>query len=90
MSSIIENWAKVNGRIKSIDDHPTLKGYKQIQLALEKTGEVKDFPNLAKQDEGKTIRINLKAEQMESNKIKIKDPLNAIVRKAYGDVYFLK
>ena len=90
MAPIVENWAKVSGTVKSLTDHPTMEGYKQITLALKESKEVGEFPNLAKADEGTDILINVRAEDMDKADAAEGEHFTGTVRKAFGQVYFLK
>jgi hypothetical protein len=90
MAPIIENWATVSGNVKSIADHPKMEGYKQITLDLKKSEDVEDYPNLAKADEGTDIVINVRAEELEQSGAREGGAFRGIVRKAFGQVYFLK
>ncbi len=90
MAQIIENWAGVSGKVSVIRDHPTMAGYKQISLRLEKSCALEGFPNLAQADEGSDIWINVRAEALEDSGAREGEPFAAEVRKAFGQVYFLR
>jgi len=90
MVSIIENWASIEGVIISLYENPDLQGFYIIELDLQRSEDEGGFPNLAKADEGKIIRINIRQEQLETMNIKPGDPLRATVRKAFGQVYFIR
>lgn len=90
MVSIIENWASIQGEIKSVSSHPGSKGYLEVDLALKEALDIDGFPNLAKADEGNTIHINVKPEQLRLLNIKAGKPLCSKARKAFGQVYFLE
>jgi hypothetical protein len=90
MAPIVENWAKVSGTVKSITDNPKMEGYKQITLSLKSSKEVGDFPNLAKADEGTDIVINVRAEEMDKADAVEGEHFAGTVRKAFGQIYFLK
>lgn len=90
MVSIIENWASVEGVVRSISESPVLKDYLLLELELKKTNDVESYPNLAKADEGNIIRINVRPDQIEDQKIKPGDTFSCNVRKAFGQVYFVQ
>jgi hypothetical protein len=90
MVSIIENWASIEGVIVSLYENPDLQGFYIIELDLQRSEDEGGFPNLAKADEGKVIRINIRREQLETMDIKPGNPLRATVRKAYGQIYFIR
>jgi hypothetical protein len=90
MAPIVENWAIVSGKVKSIRDHPDMEGFKQIIFTLRDSKEVEGFPNLAKADEGEDIVINVRTEELEKVNAEVGEEFNCTVRKAFGQVYFLK
>jgi len=90
MAPIIENWATVSGTVKSIGDHPEMEGFKQITLSLKESKEVEGFPNLAEADEGEDIVINVRASELDKANAEEGKHFQATVRKAFGQVYFLK
>lgn len=90
MVTIIENYAKVQGVVKSIKENTKMTGYHQIEFKLEETEDVRSFPNLAKVDEGKIIKINLTDEQLRDHKPKRNQKFSTTVRKFKGLVYFMK
>ena len=90
MAPIVENWAEISGTVKSITDHPKMEGYKQITLSLKSSKDVNDFPNLANADEGTDIVINVRAEEIDKVGIVEGEKFKGTVRKAFGQVYFLK
>lgn len=85
----MENWAVVTGMIIAVSDHPSLTDYMQFSLELKSTEDVEGFPNMARADEGTTIVINVRREQ-KSDSIKLGAAFTGTVRKAFGQVYFLK
>ena len=90
MAPIVENWAEVSGTVTSINDNPKMEGYKQITLSLKSSKDVGEYPNLAKADEGTDILINVRTEAMnEAGAVEGKH-FTGTVRKAFGQVYFLK
>jgi hypothetical protein len=90
MVNIIENWASIQGTVKSVIEAASPKGYLQVELDLEKSTDVENLPNLARADEGGTIRINVKPGQISAYDIKPGSRLEGKVRKAFGQVYFLE
>lgn len=90
MSIIIENYAKVRGVVKSVRVNPKLSGYHQIQLDLIDTKDIESFPNLAKADEGKVIKVNIPSTDIEKKPLKKDQKLALVVRKERGQVYFIR
>jgi hypothetical protein len=90
MVQIVENQAEVEGVVQSIKAHAALPGYQQVEIALEKSREIKDFPNLAKNDEGKTVMINMKTAQLHDGGFAVGQAFRAVIRKATATEYFLK
>ena len=90
MAPIIENWAIVSGTVKAISDHPEMEGFQQITLHLKQSKAVDDFPNLAEADEGNDIVINVRAADLEELNVEEGKSFKGTVRKAFGQVYFLK
>ncbi len=90
MVTIIENYAKVQGIVKSIKENTKIAGFHQIEFELQESKDVRSFPNLAKADEGKTIKINLTNEQLKDHKPKRNHKFSTTVRKAKGLVYYMK
>lgn len=68
MVNIIENYAYAEGVVRSITQNDKLPGYHQIELELRTSKNIGSFPNLAKADEGKTILVNIKNEDLEKKK----------------------
>jgi hypothetical protein len=87
MSIIIENYAKVRGVVKSVKVNPKLSGYHQIHLDLI---DIESFPNLAKADEGKVIKVNIPSTDIEKKPLKKDQKLALVVRKERGQVYFIR
>ncbi|TMI88093.1 MAG: hypothetical protein E6H08_18395 [Bacteroidetes bacterium] len=90
MVQIIENWAEIQGVVEDIHQHPKLNGYYQLIVKLEKSEAVKDFPNLAKTDEGKKVTINIKSDSIDEMKLKKEKSFHGLVRKATPTEYFYK
>jgi len=90
MVNIIENYAYAEGIVRSIKQHDKLPGYHQIELELQGSKSIGSFPNLAKADEGKTILVNIKNEDLERKKIQVDQPFSSEIRKASPHVYFMK
>ena len=90
MVTIIENWAEIEGTVKSILGNPALSEYTIVNLELAASAEVESFPNLARADEGSTIRINVRTADLEHHGILPGQKLRCVVRKAAGQMYFIK
>ncbi|MBK6391661.1 MAG: hypothetical protein KA109_00055 [Saprospiraceae bacterium] len=88
MPTIIENWAQITGTVLESTAHPKLKDYTQLKVMLEKSKDIKGFPNLARLDEQNKILINVRnpsaPQFQEGHKLK------AVVRKVFGQEYFMK
>ena len=90
MVTIIENYARVQGVVKSVKANDKVAGYHQIEFQLQESEDVQSYPNLAKADEGKVIKINLTNEQLKDHKPKRNQVFSTTVRKAKGLVYFMR
>ena len=90
MVNIIENWTSIRGLVKSVSDSAEPQGYYLVTLELQKSEEIEGFPNLAKADEGSSINIQVKPEQIGKYAIKPGNSLHCKARKAVGQVYFLE
>jgi hypothetical protein len=93
MVSIIENYAKVEGEIVEITDHPRRAGYLLMKLALKRSKPLEGFPNLAAADEGSTISIVIKKDAKEAaitRQRDLKRAFSATVKKVAGQEYFIK
>jgi len=90
MVNIIENYAYAEGIVRSIKQHDKLPGYHQIELELKTSKNIGTYPNLAKADEGKTILVNIKNENLGKQKIQIDQPFSCDIRKSSPHVYFMK
>jgi hypothetical protein len=88
MVNIIENKAKINGKVNAINDNGP-SGYSQIEVELQNSDEVGGYPNLAKADEGSVITINVKPQQISDANIVVGNNLSATVRKVFGQKYFM-
>ncbi|MEJ7913840.1 MAG: hypothetical protein WKF70_11845 [Chitinophagaceae bacterium] len=89
MVSIVPNRSSIEGVVCSIQPNLDLKGYIVLELALSCSVNVEDYFNLAKADEGSIIRINVKADHLDSQ-LKPGDTFSGDIRKAPGHVYFLQ
>ena len=90
MVNIIENYAHAEGIVRSIKQHDKLPGYHQIELELRTSKNIGSFPNLAKADEGKTVLVNIKDEDLKQHNIEIGQPFSREIRKFSPNVYFMK
>lgn len=89
MVNIIENKAKIKGKINAIDDTNNPKGYCQLVVKLQKSEDVEGYPNLAKADEGTIILVNIHSTEVSSHQIKIGTSFKATVKKVFGQKYFI-
>jgi len=89
MVNIIENKAEIQGKINAIHKNTGPPGYCQIEVELQKSNDVEDYPNLAKADESTLIIINVRPEQLSDDNIQIGNSLCAIVHKVFGQQYYM-
>lgn len=89
MVSIIENKARIVGKVKAIDQDAGPQGYCQIEVQVQKSEDVEGYPNLAKADEGSVITINLRPEQLFNGNIEPGSDFSATVRKVFGQQYYM-
>ncbi len=89
MVNIIENKAKIEGKVNAINKEAGPQGYCQIKVELQKSDDIKDYPNLAKADECSLITINVRPEQISDDNIKIGNHLCATVHKVFGQQYYM-
>lgn len=90
MVNIVENKAKIEATVTDVDLDAGPKGYCQIKARLQKSEEVESYPNLAKADEGTIITLNLRPAQLTGNNLEKGKHLSAIVRKVFGQQYFME
>lgn len=89
MVNIIENKAKIKGTIKSIEKTSLIQGYCELQVTLDKSEDVKGYPNLAKADEGSVILITMHSEEIAMRNLEEGKSFHAIVKKVFGQKYFV-
>jgi hypothetical protein len=65
MVQAIENWADVEGEIRSVRDSE-LKAYKSVDVLVKDAKSVEDFPNLLKQRRGEVIAVNVPESRAET------------------------
>lgn len=90
MVNIIENKAKIEATVLSIDPNGGPAGYCQIDAQLNDSSEVEGFRDLAKADVGSVITINIRPAQLEEYKLEKGSHLCGTVRKVPGQRYFLE
>ncbi|MEO5999304.1 MAG: hypothetical protein ABIN89_21100 [Chitinophagaceae bacterium] len=90
MVNIIENWAFIQGIVKSVGNSGAPKGYVPITLELQNALDSEALPNLAKADEGSIINIQVKPEQIDKYAIRPGKSLSCKARKSTGQKYFLE
>jgi hypothetical protein len=90
MVNIVENWAEIDGTIKSAVNSSNLKGYIQLQVILNKSLDINPYPNLAKADEGSLITIYVSTANAERAQLVPGAVFNATVRKGSGQIYFAR
>ena len=90
MVNIIENKARIEATITSIDKNGGPQGYCQLLAKLEKSKVVGSYPNLAKADEGTIITINLRPDQLSEDNLETGKHFKATVRKVFGQQYFME
>ena len=89
MVNIIENKAKIEGKVNEIDKNAGPRGFCQVKVELQKSENVEDYPNLAKADEGSLITVNLRSEELSIYNITIGNNLCATVKKVFGQEYYV-
>ena len=65
MVQVVENWADIEGEVRSVRDSE-LKGYRTVEMLLKDAKAVEDFPNLLKQRVGEVIAVNVPESRVES------------------------
>jgi hypothetical protein len=90
MVNIIENKAKIEGKVNAIDENGGPEGFCQVKVKLQASENVENYPNLAKADEGSEITVNLRSKQLSEGNVEIGNSLCAIVRKVFGQQYFME
>ena len=84
MVTIIENRASIKGKILSVIPNEKLPEYSLITMLLESADDIEGFPNLAKQDVGNEIKINIKTSELNKRNIAVNKELSFDARKAFG------
>jgi len=90
MVTIIENRASIKGKILSVVPNKKLSEYSLITMLLESADDMEGFPNLARQDVGNEIKINIKTSELNKRNIAVNNELSFDARKAFGQVYFIR
>ena len=90
MVSIIENRSLIKGEIISVSADTDARGFTEVIFRLAGAGDLKGYPNLAKDDEGKEIRVKVQKAYLEHSGMKEGDTAEFSVRKAFGQIYFLQ
>ena len=89
MVNIVENKAEIEGKINAIHENTGPGGCCQIEVELQKSNDIKDFPNLAKADESTSIIINVPPQRLSEGNIQIGNNVCAVVRKVFGRQYYM-
>jgi hypothetical protein len=90
MVSIIENRSLISGTIVSVAEDADARGFAELIFELAGAGDLAGYPNLAKDDEGKEIRLRMQKAYLERSGMKKGDTAELIVRKAFRQVYFVQ
>ena len=90
MVSIIENRAIISGKIVSVREKADARGFVEVVFQLAGAGNFEGYPNLAKDDEGKEIRVRMQKAYLERSGMKKGDTAELPVRKAFGQIYFVQ
>jgi len=90
MVSIIENRSLVSGTIISVAEEADARGFTDVIFKLAGAGDLAGYPNLAKEDEGKEIRLRMQKAYLERSGMKKGDTAELTVRKAFGQIYFVQ
>jgi hypothetical protein len=90
MVSIIENRSLISGKIISIAENADARGFLEVIFQLAGAGDFDGYANLAKDDEGKEIRLRMQKAYLERSGMKKGDTAELLVRKAFGQIYFIQ
>jgi hypothetical protein len=90
MVNIIENWSIIKVTFLKKKANLKLANFMQYSFKLTHADELEGFPNLAKADEGKKILVNIPLQMVDKVEQKIAKNDSIIVRKAFGQEYFIK
>lgn len=90
MVTIIENKACIKGVIKHVSESADPRDFHQISVALQNSFEMDGYPNLAKADEGREIKIKVQKSFLDEKNLKPGDEVELPVRKAFGQIYFVQ
>ena len=90
MVSIIENRSFISGTIVSATEEADARGFVEIVFQLAGALNFEGYPNLAKDDEGKEIRVRMQKAYLERSGMKKGETAEFPVRKAFGQIYFVQ
>lgn len=65
MVQVVENWADIEGEVRSVRNSE-LEGYKTVEMLVKDAKAVDAFPNLLKQRVGQLIAVNVPESRAES------------------------
>ena len=65
MVQVVENWADIEGEIRSVRDGE-LRGYKSVEVLVNDAKAVENFPNLLEQRKGEVITVNVPESRAET------------------------
>jgi hypothetical protein len=86
---IIENWSDINGIVRSLHPSPTVSGFTEVELQVEKVQPVEGFANLLGDSEGKSLVVLMPEELVRSLDIHPGDVIECRVRRASLDRSFV-
>ncbi len=86
---IIENWSDINGIVRSLQPSPTVSGFIEVELQVEKVNPVEGFANLLRDSEGKSLVVLIPEELVKSLDIRPGTVIECRVRRANLDRSFV-
>lgn len=86
---IIENWSDIKGIVRSLQPSPTISGFMEVELQVEKVNPVEGFANLLGDWEGKPLSVFIPEELVNSLDIRPGTMLECRVRRANLDRSFV-
>jgi hypothetical protein len=86
---IIENWSDIKGIVRSLRPSPTVSGFVEVELLVNKVNPVEGFANLLSDAEGKSLVVLIPEELVKSLHIDPGDVIECRVRRANLDRSFV-
>lgn len=86
---IIENWSDISGTVLSLQPSPSVSGFIEVELQVEKVNPVEGFANLLGDWEGKPLVVLIPEELVRSLDIRPGNAIECRVRRANLDRSFV-